>query len=50
MDVFFLPFLRASGHGKNKNMGWEGYLPHDLGGISVAIRENMGLLFYRIAY
>lgn len=50
VDMDVLPFPAGFRTWENKKYGWEDYLPHDLGGISVAIREYMGLLFYRIAY
>jgi len=50
VDMDVLPFPAGFRTWENKKYGWEDYLPQDLGGISVAIREYMGLLFYRIAY
>lgn len=35
---------------QNKKYGWEDYLPGDLGEMSIAMHEYLGLLFYKAIY
>ena len=35
---------------KNKKYGWESYLPGNFEDVTVALREYLGLMFYRFAY
>lgn len=35
---------------KNKRYGWESYLPGNFEDVTIALREYLGLIFYRFAY
>lgn len=45
-----IPFPAGFRTWDNKQYVWEDYLPHGLENMSVAVKEYLGMLFYKIAY
>ena len=47
-----MPFPAGFKTWQNKKYGWEGYLPDvtSLEGVYIALREHIGLLFYKVMY
>ena len=45
-----LPFPSRFRSWENRQYGWNDYLPGSFAGVSIVIREYLGLLFYKIAY
>ena len=50
VGIKVIPFTGVFKSLQDKQYGWNNYLPHDFTGVSTAIREYLGLLFYRVAY
>jgi len=50
VGIKVIPFTGAFKSWEDKQYGWNDYLPRDYTGASTAIKEYLGLLFYRVAY